>query len=123
MSHGHRYTHNLMHLHILVQIKRWSLHTFRHRNGKRSREIPTPLYCSNFVLSFLWLTYIIPSSSVYEIRDVPCPKLSNGYCEKSCLGQAKGVEVMRSGRRAYIEAGIACAPVDHAIGNGRASSN
>ncbi|MCI0559398.1 MAG: hypothetical protein MN733_12960 [Nitrososphaera sp.] len=44
----------------LVSLSTWLLRTFCHRTGKRSREIPTPLYRLRFALSFLWLTHPPP---------------------------------------------------------------
>lgn len=38
----------------------WLLRTFCHRNGKRSRETPTPLYRLRFAISLLWLTHPPP---------------------------------------------------------------
>ncbi|GAC1530187.1 MAG: hypothetical protein NVS2B16_37210 [Chloroflexota bacterium] len=46
----------------LAPLRTWLLHQWCHRTGKRSREIPTPLYRLRSALSRLWLTYPAPSS-------------------------------------------------------------
>ena len=41
-------------------LRTWLLQHWCHRTGKRSREVPTPLYCLRSALSRLWLAYPWP---------------------------------------------------------------
>jgi hypothetical protein len=48
----------------LSAIRNWLLHTFCHRNGKRSRDAPAPLYRLRIAISHFWLRHPPPFLSL-----------------------------------------------------------
>ena len=56
----------------LDPLRKWLLRTFCHRTGKRSRDVPTPLYRLRFAISPSGFIIPLPFSLVYEIRGASC---------------------------------------------------
>ena len=49
-----------------TSLRHWLLRVWCHRTGKRSREIPTPLYRLRSALSRLWLAYLPSTHPVFQ---------------------------------------------------------